>query len=937
MDIVELDDTILTKERYKYYIKKFVKEEIWQSPYEDEQYILELPRLTRRGGDIGESLVFGEYYDLPEENTYFHLFMLGSNHPDKFNFKYDAHCWYEMTKWCEEGDMTFRMYNRYGVQIPLSWIYFMIEPDKNILLAVKCDIELPGFDLNQDNVYIHIRSGQYWVTDEVTPEQYRIRIQSSRIDTISEKNTIESNTLHWANWDNFEPRSEKLYWQPAFGTKLMNGKLVSDFQTGVRGDTIDTIEDGSTEEVHWFRIFDLPTFHSDLDKQNKYYVQLYDYDLSTDEAYEHNRTITYRDDIEIYLVKLDYEESNRAQTYLKEHPRGPLYGSMIDIEKQIRYQSGYWYPRNKEDSVRMVTHRGYSLPVDYVQYIVRHYDETLDLGNWYLRVLVKRDGFMKKIGLDRTQLDALQDLEYIERIDAITGTESTIDFWRAENLEKNPFNFIMRALEHEIDAEIAYKAIGHNSAAKAVANPNISITKDNDQSYFVLPVGLIDKSTVFEYDRDGLLLGYYHHEGSTRYLPSNQECVFIESLVGHGKPQGSYFVNQRNVPKKPMVNYRFYLMNLVNGVPYGGLSDVTLASRDNGTPYVVESERQFTVDVNPDDEIIFGVSDEDFLLNEVRLDGKDDGIFQFIVTYGEGYPNPVLVPPKTIDVWVNGRALVEDIDFIVDFPYVTIVSRTRLNVKKEESVIVTYRCQGFPELVNNKFQHRKPYDNGYVYRSSISVDNRYDVHRSRLQRIIVDGYVKNPYRLHVNQVSSEIHVNATEDGAPYSFGEHFIPLRAFAGNKEAYLLQEEDEKRVKQVEDFVTHRNFPPEKPSITSLRKHYQLYSPFMAALINDIFLGTDEETLSHYLINVNYRSKSAIDELAKPYKHLLKSDPAYYGSDIDYVDIHPLPYQFEDKITVHHRTLSILKAVAKQYLKADLHLEEWFKVKRTRITRED
>ncbi len=81
-----------------------------------------------------------------------------------------------------------------------------------------------------------------------------------------------------------------------------------------------------------------------------------------------------------------------------------------------------YYHRNREDSLRMVSHQDYSVPVDYITSLIRDTDENLDLTNWYIRFVVRRSGINRTLINEKHHLRELYRLNDDQIVNAMVGT-----------------------------------------------------------------------------------------------------------------------------------------------------------------------------------------------------------------------------------------------------------------------------------------------------------------------------------------------------------------------------------------------------------------------------------------------------------------------------------------------------------------------------------
>ena len=207
----------------------------------------------------------------------------------------------------------------------------------------------------------------------------------------------------------------------------------------------------------------------------------------------------------------------------------------------------------------------------------------------------------------------------------------------------------------------------------------------------------------------------------------------------------------------------------------------------------------------------------------------------------------------------------------------------------------------------------------------MSVDYHYDLHQNKISRITVGGGVFNPSLFNFDTQYGEAKVNAPT-GTPYQIDDHYISIQGLAGYKKVYDFQENDRQSSEQIQDYLRGRVARPELPTLTVVEDKYELYSPFMSAIVKHVLKNE-----AKYL-NLDYHNKSKVAQLASRFKHFLKTDPCVIGYDIDFCVVDPLPYTSEEKITLHHRIYGLFEQINKIYLNEQVELNRVFSITRTR-----
>lgn len=851
------------------YLTNYALRSIWCSPFEDEQSIIELKRITPINGANKEVKVFQEKFSLPDKLDFFHVYMIGGNHPVQLTFPYRTGEWIKLSDWCMVSQLVAYLYTDKGILFPLSQTYVLREDDENFLIAIRISDKLP--DLNVERPYLHLYHNQYWTVDVRQKLNEQIVALGAEVRQREEIRLVQAKISEYQK-KGFVPHV------------FFNGKLVEDYRISEDKDDVqEMMVDGSIYKEFFFNVSHLPHFQSKIDKEKKYLLHLPKNESGRNDVY-------YRDDITLFLTKIP--EFNAE---------APTKSKIVDSR---------YYHRNREDSLRMVTHQDYSIPVDYVTALIRSTGEIIDLDKWYIRMVVRHGGVNRQLINEKHHIRELYRLEDKDIVNAMVGTQATVDVWRAENLETSMYTYLMRAYRHEITDEKTIQALGYVGAARVLANPCISITRNPNGDYFHLPVGLVASCMVYEYDRTGKLVGYHQHQGSVRYVAKNKNTIFIEAIAGHGSTKPDIRVNPTgNMNLFPLSQYRAYAAPLDKEGVVTTFRDVT----QEGQYFHRTEDNQGIPKFDKNKESLVVMGDGHWLAYDYEIDTKD-GVFDFSLVSGESQ-TPILVPYGKIDLWMNGYSLVEGIDYYVKFPLIAVVTKRYIDREKKKQTI-TVRATGF---CNKQMKRFVPREVGFITYGKISCDNHYDLHDENISRINVAGAIIDPRVLTFDKRTGEASVKPFQDALPFSVEDYYIPLRGFTGI-DLYKEFEEDKVRSEQISDYLTKYLPNTEKQKNPNIPKEYQVYSPLMSRIVSDIQAGR------LVIGRLNAKDRMAVERIVNKYKRYLEVDPAYLGFDYDYVTVHPT---VEDRqITVEYRVYDFLDAVNRLYFENAINLNHWFKV---------
>src|SRR5690606_18733785 len=174
-----------------------------------------------------------------------------------------------------------------------------------------------------ENPYIRWRSNLYFdISKPTVSHGGRVEIGYCQPSSVNELNAFQ------AEWRNVRDRE-------GYTMVFKNGYRIRDINqvTCSVGDHIEYVRDESIDEVIEYQLEGIPSFTSELDNRVKYLLLRHGL----------GERIDYEDDVDIHILR---------------------------YTKPAAYD-GIYYHRNRSDSIRMVTHRDYSVNADYVDWLVR--------------------------------------------------------------------------------------------------------------------------------------------------------------------------------------------------------------------------------------------------------------------------------------------------------------------------------------------------------------------------------------------------------------------------------------------------------------------------------------------------------------------------------------------------------------------------------------
>lgn len=844
------------------YLRRHAVDNVWCSPQQDNQIIMEIKRITKNGGEMISAPVMNSRLSLPINNKRFHVYQIGQLHPTILGLlpndpDWAIPNWKRFTDAVNSLPLWVDIYTDKGVRVPLTRTYYMYTPDRALVVAV----DLSGrtrVNLDQEKLYLRLYTNAYYGTTQGAS-------QSSNTSTQS------VSTLQSADILAMQAKVGSIQTLPGETLQYVNGNLVSsiDLISANPGDDIEYIHDTSIKRVVSFPVNSLQQFRSDIDNEYKYLLHC---------PKAGANEIDFMDDIDVYVV----------YTY----PSGRTIGRLIQ--------------RNQAKTFRNVTHGDYSLSISNYEVIATAFVQSIsvdpvDIRSLEIRLFIRDSGFTRPLVFDNNRIFELYKLSDDKIVQAMVGANSTMPYWRANVLENSAYVRLMNAKYKDINISLVEEAYGYNAITKILADTPNEVNEVPLGRCAALPVQLYTSATVYEYDSDGLLLGVFHHNSGQNYYPSMSTTAFVEAIEGFGSESPSVLIGTDNLPLPKDYSYRVYMCYVVNGVPNNEWKDIT------GSEYYDVVDNTLVWKNLENNQWLMVRTDESFLAYTLDLQGVA-GTYYFDLTERIGTDlYPMRVPMGSLDIWMNGRSLIENIDYKLDFPRLWIFNKQYLKQPAlSNTQNFTIRFTGF---CTSDMKPLPVEDYGFVEHGVLSNNSRFDVRDDKVLRITVGGAVRLRKDLLFSENTSGVSVVNALNGAPYQIRDVVIPIRGYT-DKETYALRNQSLIIDKAVEDYMSLYYPEPTRNAVSSIQKRHTLYSPFFVHIVNDLLTEDfDMAGLNQQLTD------EVVISLCAPYEHLLRNDPLdeTLALDAGYITIHPV--QTLDPIALPLKSYNFVKRVVELY----------------------
>jgi hypothetical protein len=825
----------------------------WQRPYLDGQLNVRPARLTPVTGGIGFVREAGGITPMPEQGSWWHVFHIGKLHSSYGNLAIGSGMWKRVSACINAFSAFILLYNEAGVTIPAHNAYFYRRPNGAVLLAIPQSDRYKW--LETDGLYVRFYPGYDGGSNAPL-----INPTSIEYFTIS---TLQMRQKAFDRYAQLKANAK------GYVTLWVNGKCIENPVLGdvTLWDDFEIRVDGRVKRVVDFRCGDLASFVSALDQKRKYLIHLP----------KQSGTWSFNNDIELHV----------------------LFG------REVRY-----YHRHRQQAVRNLSWNDMSIPTERISQLRNSYAVPVnDIDDMIIRVLI-RDDFLDLAPLFNTDhVHELYKMSDEQIMAALVGADATLGAWQASNLEQSYANRLAAAKPQSITRDFCTKAYGYNAVARYSADTPQRLTMDARGWGCRLPALLAQECTVYEYDGNGLLLGYQPHAGGEpMYYAVNPQARIVEAIVGTAGTSVNITDNAPDFTIADGDNVGLWIRTLKNEVPTD-----TYAEAVEGTDYTrngnlitwkVDRTRRHPTVIHDNQHLFFEL--------DVELDEGEIRI-PILATNQEGDQRTLWIPMETVEIWMNQHPLVHSIDYITVWPEAVVVCKAWSSDTDTNHISV--RARGVTGLL-------KIPKCGFVANGLFSNNSQFDVRDDKVIRVVAGGGLLLRDEV-VFREDSTVGTDIVPDGFPFSVDDPTIPLRDTVTG-DTYELRDAARTLDKSIEDYLTVKLPTPPPNPVVDIAHYYHLFSPLLNKLLWDHKSGALTLTED----DPNYRiSTQQLDEIMQRYNDLLKFDPAYIGYDEIFVKVHPhVQYSVME---VDELMFAFADRVNQRYLRGKVQLNQYLKIK--------
>jgi len=876
------------------YLLRHAISTVWCNPSMDRQHVYRLVPLSPRWGVHTSYAIDFERYLLPTPRDYYHIYQIGKVEPTLLGVPKRYNKWMSLAEIANETALYTELYVECGIQFPRHEVYLMLTGTKNLVIAVKLNDRV--YPLDRQEVYLRFYSNAYYATSRADAANRRTVFVMGG----TPKGPQELVSLQIEMDRQLKARGGVPYY-------YVNGRFTNTLtlMNATPGDSMEMVIDSSIDRYIDFPLKSLPTFLSTLDKETKYLLHYNDPKV---------KSIQFYDDLDLFLIK-----------------EGGGNGRFLGVS----------YHRNEGKWVRQLTHKDYSVSIPRLNTFVQSHptdprfildsvkfteDKWESLADLKLRVYFRQSGYDRPLQPEASRIHELYRMSDTRVVRALTGIDSTLDLWKAANLEKaaypqfmgakpslvNPIGFNdpdVTSEQKTAAQEFAGRVFGYHAAASLLAATPSDVKVVNGRREVELSYAYWYNATVFEFDAKGVLLEWHYHAAGRRYTPRNALTARVEAIVGKGGNSLNTVYDKVDVELDLQYNYRLYVVPVFGGVQRGVWQDITELKNRSDWGYLDTSgsvpKWVWTYDASK----WYGCVRQDnaFLCYGLTL-SKDDGHLRFSVGSYETHQGlaeyKILeVPPAQVDVFVEGRALIEGLDYTVKWPEFVIHNIEYLNSGPTQRFLI--RAYGFCE---SDLSRPAMSEFGFIEYGVLSNDPTYNIHTHKVQRMIVDGHYRDPKTLRFEEDWGSAVVTDERNGAPYSIQ---TPPMVFRDVFEFdYKARREDDARDKAVSAYMGNLYPKRNRNYLDTILIQYHVVSCFANKILHDLLNGNLDPAgiMDHY-------SDNDIRMWLKSYEWLLEHDLCNRTYNENHVQV--WPHWFGAPVGLPIQKYSFFKRALATYLR--------------------
>lgn len=271
------------------------------------------------------------------------------------------------------------------------------------------------------------------------------------------------------------------------------------------------------------------------------------------------------------------------------------------------------------------------------------------------------------------------------------------------------------------------------------------------------------------------------------------------------------------------------------------------------------------------------------------------------------------------DLFMNGRSLIEKVDYVVKGRTVFIYNKRFLINPETQSQEIVVRSSGFCKV---DLSRETAEDIGFVKWELLSRNATFNLRDDRVMRIIVDGRVYHRDSLKFSEKDQAYLLPSSKNGDPYLIRDMVVPMRSLSDG-DTYALREQSRAIDSEISAYLTAK-LPEPVPAVPNVIEDlYPIFSPFLCKIIYDLVDGV----IDINQLKVQY-DNDFVRSVCAPYEYILQYDPTQTANaqNPDYVIIHPIHHNKVMNVDVYH--YKFLQTVISIYMAGKVQLNNFLRL---------
>ena len=891
------------------FVLQHARENVWAEHIQDKDYFIKPMRITPNGGslkyaEIGLKTIALPYADSLRNRLYFHVYHIGQIAPHLLGADIIENKWIGIDDVANEMECYINVYLDNGYVVPRSKCFIMRTwPGKNILLAIENDPKLTfgssksynsGTNsaqilpntLNNQGINVRFYTNERFFSAERRSKAVNADNQmyfETGLYTAQVKSRIQAN----------ENSTVKQGWFVLDGM-VMNYAAAFDSYPRLMDKEISVYRDETVIGIEYHRLQDLQVFTSIKNRNIKKYI--IDLNLPIDR-------LVYWNDVEYYLGRMD----------------------------GMGFR-GLCIPMLRQNPISTITNKTHAIRTDVITDLMNSVDWLVDSDNVYIMAVVRQGGVDTGLIHQHTLIEELFKLPNRVVLSAMSGVNALLNEWRADSLEHDDYAKIVEADYDAIIPDMVFNAYGYNAITR-YHHPNPLKVNDytlvNGKRWYSVQLSnaasernkLLTSGSplveVLEYDVGGLLLG------RRRFPYSNGGLLVAEQIHATDVALIEHYIS--SIEDNTLNLGEIYGNRVENNdlAAFGFAAYITTSDASQLKPkwLDVTSLKSYyhTIDtVKSDGSKVRTLVWNTDVLSEigarpmVRINNRVCFKTFKVIDLNKGYRNfPVItiptnssakvqVEPGCIELWMEGRLLIEDIDYVVDWPNIYVGRR----IADLNTATISVRLSG---LANpDTSTHEKARETGFVKNGILSVNGFYDIRNDRNIQINVGGALIHRDGASFDEAAGGI--IREFDGRPYQIKDYITPVELYTNRstvEEKAKSEEIDAKVMHYLNEYLPSNN--PNTGVITNTR--WMVVSLFL----DDIICRLKKDWLVQEL-KVGFTPEQA-DVWVKDALYLLKVDVSYFETtNRNYIRL--IPHGQPNAISLTASQYKLVAMLADRYL---------------------